>query len=356
MDEKTHLDEYESYTPAQLRVLRQQERTRIFESSWQEQRQYLQDALNALGDSSEAREAHTNLAQLTPRIPDNSDFQTITDWNAPLETTHFTIGFDAQHGALTSVKDKATGHMWASDAHPLALFHYELFSQTEYDRFWNQYIVNTPETFPWAIRDYTKQGINQFVTQQRTWHPLVSSIARKQDETGTRFLVEMLMPSESATTYGAPGRLTLEIHAPHAKPILELSFQWFEKQACRLPEAIWLSFAPLAPDPDGWKMEKLGAWISPQEVVRNGNRRLHAVGKDIAYQDQFLLETLDAPLVAPGEPSLLNFTNDQPDLTHGVHINLFNNVWGTNFPMWYEEDARFRFVLHFTGSKGSQDA
>ena len=28
-----------------------------------------------------------------------------------------------------------------------------------------------------------------------------------------------------------------------------------------------------------------------------------------------------------------------------MHVNLYNNVWGTNFPMWYEEDARFRFVL-----------
>jgi hypothetical protein len=26
-----------------------------------------------------------------------------------------------------------------------------------------------------------------------------------------------------------------------------------------------------------------------------------------------------------------------------MHFNLYNNVWGTNFPMWYEDDARFRF-------------
>ncbi len=60
-------------------------------------------------------------------------------------------------------------------------------------------------------------------------------------------------------------------------------------------------------------------------------------------------ETLDAPLVAPGEPSLLNFSNRQPPLRQGVHFNLYNNVWGTNFPMWYGEDARFRFVLRFGG-------
>ncbi len=51
------------------------------------------------------------------------------------------------------------------------------------------------------------------------------------------------------------------------------------------------------------------------------------------------------PLVAPGAPSLLNFKHTQPALEQGFHFNLYNNVWGTNFPMWYDEDARFRFVV-----------
>jgi hypothetical protein len=30
-----------------------------------------------------------------------------------------------------------------------------------------------------------------------------------------------------------------------------------------------------------------------------------------------------------------------------MHFNLYNNVWGTNFAMWYDEDSRFRFSLNF---------
>jgi hypothetical protein len=56
---------------------------------------------------------------------------------------------------------------------------------------------------------------------------------------------------------------------------------------------------------------------------------------------------LDAPLVAPGKPSLLNFTNFLPAVKDGIHINLYNNIWGTNHPMWYDEDAKFRFSLRF---------
>jgi hypothetical protein len=98
-------------------------------------------------------------------------------------------------------------------------------------------------------------------------------------------------------------------------------------------------------------LDKMGATISPLEVVRNGNRRLHAVDRCVKYvgdEGAFRIISLDAPLVAPGEPVLLNFDSRQPPLKNGMHFNLYNNIWGTNFPMWYEEDARFRFQLVFT--------
>ena len=57
------------------------------------------------------------------------------------------------------------------------------------------------------------------------------------------------------------------------------------------------------------------------------------------------VETVDAPLIAVGGKSPLNFSKAQPDLSDGVHSCLFNNAWGTNYLMWYGEDMRFRYVL-----------
>jgi hypothetical protein len=60
----------------------------------------------------------------------------------------------------------------------------------------------------------------------------------------------------------------------------------------------------------------------------------------------FAVEPLDAPVIALGERTPLLFSNEQPDLSRGIHSCLYNNAWGTNYIMWYGEDARFRYVLN----------
>jgi hypothetical protein len=95
-------------------------------------------------------------------------------------------------------------------------------------------------------------------------------------------------------------------------------------------------------------MDKSGERVSPFDVATAGSRHLHAVSTGFSYQDQehpFIVETLDAPLIAFGQKSPLNFSRAQPDLSGGVHCNLFNNAWGTNYIMWFGEDMRFRFLI-----------
>jgi hypothetical protein len=75
---------------------------------------------------------------------------------------------------------------------------------------------------------------------------------------------------------------------------------------------------------------------------------MHSLSKGFSYKDgngELAIETVDAPLVALGVKSPLYFSDQQPDLSKGVHCNLFNNAWGTNYLMWFGEDMRFRFVI-----------
>jgi Domain of unknown function (DUF5054) len=347
LDEKTYLADYEHYDAASFRSTRKRARWKAFESSWAEQRRYLDDAVRALGDTELAREATRRLEAIKPRRSTRRGFSPVADRASIFETAHWKIGFDARHGGITRLVDRVTGREWASPRHVLGLFHYETFSSADYDRFYRQYIVNKRAVRPWAVFDFTKPGMRR-AAKRKSWRPQLVGLYRRYDGAAHQFLIELASPSESSTAYGGPKYLAVRVVLPDDEPVVQIDLQWFSKPACRLPEAMWFSFTPVVLDPRGWKMDKMGEWVSPGEVARNGNRRLHAVGAGVWYTDrsgQFVIETLDAPLVAPGEPSLLNFHNRQPPMTRGMHFNLYNNVWGTNFPMWYGEDARFRFVI-----------
>jgi hypothetical protein len=130
--------------------------------------------------------------------------------------------------------------------------------------------------------------------------------------------------------------------------VMHISLSWFDKPATRLPEALWLTFSPAVEDAQKWMLDKSGEWISPLDVVISGNRHMHAVQKGFRNEaggNSFAVETLDAPVVALGERTPLLFSNVQPDLGKGIHACLYNNAWGTNYIMWYGENARARFVV-----------
>jgi hypothetical protein len=155
-------------------------------------------------------------------------------------------------------------------------------------------------------------------------------------------------PAALAELVSWPERLTMEILLPAAQSTVQITFQCFSKRPNRLPEAMWLSFVPDAPDAEGWLFEKVNRPVSPHDVMSNGGLHLHAVTRNVSYRDargSFTLETLDTPLVSPGGLGLLVFNNQPPNMHGGVHLNLYNNLWGTAFPQWYGDDMRFRFVI-----------
>jgi hypothetical protein len=349
LDEKTHLADYTHYSAYAFKIAKKQPNFKKFETSWAEQRAYLTAALKAVEGTPLGDEAERRLDAIQPRLPTTAGF-TQESYGA-FETLHFHIQFE-HPGIISMLVDKNTGRQWASPGRGLlGLVRYQAFSKAEYDRFYRAYIRNKKTVAVWAVHDYTKPGLETAAPQRALWIPMSSLLRRRIDDAGQYFLLELDMPEEASTIYGCPRRFTVEIAAPNHTPRLEFVVQWFDKPASRLPEAIWFSFAPITPDVRGWQMDKLGELISPLDVIRSGNRRLHAVGSGVYYRDnrgQLAIEPLDAPLVAPGEPSLLDFSNRQPSLKKGMHFNLYNNLWGTNFPMWYEENARFRFALDFS--------
>jgi len=60
-----------------------------------------------------------------------------------------------------------------------------------------------------------------------------------------------------------------------------------------------------------------------------------------------VVESLDTAIVAPGDINhLLRYNDELPAPEGGMHANLHNNLWGTAFPQWYDDNGVARFRLH----------
>ena len=65
---------------------------------------------------------------------------------------------------------------------------------------------------------------------------------------------------------------------------------------------------------------------------------------------------IDSPLISVGKGKILEFDNKFESMEKdGLTYVLYNNVWGTNFPLWYEENASFEFMIKQNPSKSISD-
>jgi hypothetical protein len=172
----------------------------------------------------------------------------------------------------------------------------------------------------------------------------------KKSSDGISILMKMNLAETGTIPYGLPTEIWIQVDFPVNSKNINYTVQWFDKKASRLPASYWFSMGFSSLHPQNWRIEKLGRMVDPLDVVSKGGRHLHGFNRGVFYADgQCKIEILspDCPIVAPGSASLLDFNDHQPDLTKGWHFNLFNNKWGTNFPTWYRDDARFRFSVSF---------
>jgi len=345
-DTKTWLD-FDHYIPRDLAAMLDTKNYKVVQFSWQEKRQDLFAGIATLPGPlrDQAQAAVRNLEVGPPRLAHPSPHPA---GNA-IETTHFIVAIDPKSGAIRRLLNKKSKREWASTEHPLALFSYQTLSQQDYSRFFDGYVVSDED---WAKKDFGKPNIERFGARSQEWLSSIVDLQVDEDDDGHHLLERLEIDDSEALRSGRasfPQKMYLEIMLPKAEPLIYLNFSWFQKPATRLPEALWLSFRPIAADPQGWMLEKSGQFVSPLDVVVSGNRHMHALSKGFGYKDDsgaFFVETMDSPLVALGTKSPLPFSNRQPDLSAGVHCNLFNNAWGTNYIMWCGEDMHFRFLLH----------
>lgn len=344
-DTKRYID-HDHYSPKELAEYIDKPNYQIMERSWQEKRDDITAGVANLPAALRA-EAQARLESLKVAAPSYANMRS-HDGAAAIRTKHYDLMLDAQTGGIRSLVNRGTRREWASSDHPLALFTYQTLTQKDYAAFLNAYVV--AKTW-WAPQDFGKPNIERFHPDARDWHPKLKQVWTAEDRQQHRVLAQLVIEDAASERRGLvawPREMFLDLIFPKERAEVLLTFYALEKAPNRMPEAMWLTFKPRVSTAANWTLEKVNQEVSPLDVVTGGGRRMHAVTSYFAVQDthdKLQITTLDAPVVALGERSPLNFSLELPDLAQGTHVCLFNNAWGTNYPQWAGGDWRYRFTL-----------
>ena len=269
---------------------------------------------------------------------------------------HFSVSlsFDA-HGGISLLSDAESGRSAASASHPLAAFSYESFTEADFDNFMESYsYCPFPDCPQWAILDFGKVDLD--VRASPVHHhvrPTIEGVYSKEADDGRLHVVAVsTMPSDLVVNYGAPSLVYTEVWLPTTPGAdIDIHVSMFNKTTTRLPETLWVTFNPVDSGErlDEWSMRKLSTELSPLNVVNNGSKHMHNVEAVVA--PRIAITPLDSGLACFGKPNVFPVPLDEtPDVGQGVSFSVYNNIWGTNYVMWYpyhddEPHLRSRFVV-----------
>ena len=354
LDQKEHWPELEAWGAEDLAVARREPATARFESSWAEQRDLLEQFVRTLDDGGRSDLADRARAARAATAASRHD---VTGWEpVPLgervALDGWELGIDPVDGAVVHLVDP-DGRTWATGEDALARFRVQTFDAADFERWFATYNGDTmPEDLDWARWDNTKPGLERSGALAPWRAAVASAMWRGAVDGRPALVVELSFTATASDPVSLPASVQLTVTVgprgmPDAGAELLFELSWFDLAAARWPVAWWWTFSPVVRDQARWRMEKLGELVSPLDVVPGGAHRLHAA--DRLVHPDVSLELIDAPLVAPGSPRLLQWDDQPVELRDGWHLCLYANLWGTNFPMWVEGDGKARVGLRRTG-------
>ncbi|KKB08923.1 DUF5054 domain-containing protein [Devosia chinhatensis] len=333
VDIKTYLRDENAWDRADFDAARRSDyRFAYAEQSWNEQRAYLDTAVAALDADDQALAAAA-----------------LSELSVPARPAAKREGYTLSHEGWRAQVDPETGSiaaLTAPDGRQLAgasgclmAYQHESFDWQTLQTHLDSYLQHRIE---WAILDHDKPALAAAKTARTArFAPQFEAIS----EDGRTALG--LLPEEARRALGGPAAHEFVLTAIDDNAA-EIMLVLRDKPANRMPEAGFLSITPA--DAHGWAMQKLGLWHRPENNVTRGGGQLQACTalRFDTNRASVTVELVDAALVAPAASPFMPYQPQTHSFAEGARVNLYNNKWGTNFPMWWEGSVAFRFVLRFS--------
>jgi hypothetical protein len=272
-----------------------------------------------------------------------------------LENAFFRVQVDVPRGVIVSILDKRAGRdlVDRGSQYGFGQYVYERFDRDDHERFLREYCkvkASWIDEFGRAALPPAEQARHETASPQ-TFRLL--GILGDAAHAGPLVLA---MESESGPS--STRRVGLSIALSSHQPVVELKWQVDKKDRDPWPEAGWLCL-PFAIDQPQFRLGRPGSIIDPSRDC------VHAANNEVFCIDTGLTITgsngkgvgicpLDTPLVSLGQPGGFRFTRDWSPRKPTVFVNLFNNIWGTNFQQWIGGSWTSRVRIWSVAGKGAE--
>jgi hypothetical protein len=251
-----------------------------------------------------------------------------------LENDFFKLRLNVARGGIASLVDKRTGRELVADDGDRALGQYlhERFDLPTVRAFVKAYNRGQDG---WVWNDFGKPNLpgpdklgyaalspsNWMVTMQHTPNADLAVLRCAH-----------AAPMAAATT--------LKITLHRTLPFVDLEWGVENKTPDPIPEGGWLCL-PFAIEKPAFRLGRSGSIMDPaKDIIRGANRHLLCLnsGMTVTGPDGFGvgLCSPDTPLVSLEQTGLWKYSDDFVPQKASVFLNLYNNMWNTDFPLWVD--------------------
>lgn len=259
---------------------------------------------------------------------------TSNDEQTTLTTPYFKVVFDLTKGGISSLIEQSSGRELVDKTSKYALgqFLHERFSANEVSQWFNAY---SRVKDGWGLNDLGKPGM-----PDATQVPYLAFTPQAWSIQVEHSTVADVATLTAVSTDGYAKGYTLKFTFPRQAAYVDVAWSVDTKTPDKQAEGGWLCF-PFNVKQPNFTLGRLGGPVNPaKDIIKGTNRYLMAVNTGVALtqndQSGVALSSVDAPLVSLGMPGLWKYDLDYVPTQPAVFVNLYNNMWNTNFALWQD--------------------
>lgn len=247
-----------------------------------------------------------------------------------LNTKYFTVHFDTKRGGIASLIEKSIGKelVLQNDEFVLGQFLHEKFSYKQTLDYYNKYSTLS-NSFNASVKPNMPKDIPYSAVTPNIWKMKVEHASFADEVTLTANNTQEIAQS-----------ISIKFTFPKEQPFVDVKWKIDGKVPNTLPEGGWLCF-PFNIKKPTIQLGRIGGIMDlEKDQIVGGNRYIYGVNTGAALKEingfGMGICAIDAPLMSFGEPGLWKYDYDYLPKKASVFVNLYNNMWNTNFPYWTE--------------------